>query len=194
MNSFAEWLRKLGFRLPDKSPKEDAVQAEMLVRSRMYKEEFRKWITRGHHQELLKNIYTTYTLNKLGVRSELPLHYMSGIGRHTVVIHYLDVYGKDVFPYLQDYFRDRIMRLGYQLYLSERLDLPKGRLERHILRPQVPAFNINDLPEQLYGNLEVSVFFADQRPVYLEIHAEHLSEQRFNKAFSFDELAELLFV
>ena len=67
MNSFAEWLRKLGFRLPDKTPKEDAVQAEMLVRSRMYKEEFRKWITRGHHQELLKNIYTTYTLNKLGV-------------------------------------------------------------------------------------------------------------------------------
>lgn len=194
MNPFSDWLRKLGFRLPDKSPKEDAVQAEMLVRARSYKEEYRKWITQGHHQELLKNIYTTFTLNKLGIRSELPMHYLGSLGKHTVVVHYLDVYGKDVFPYLQDYFRDRIVRLGYQLYLSERLDLPKGRLERHILRPQVPAFNINDLPEQLYGNLEVSVFYAEQRPVYLEIHAEHLSEKHFNKAFAFDELAELLFV
>jgi hypothetical protein len=67
-------------------------------------------------------------------------------------------------------------------------------VERHLLRPQVPPFSVSDKPEQLYGNIEIAVHYADERPLYLSIVAEKLNEQTHNKQYPFEELAEILFI
>jgi hypothetical protein len=106
--------------------------------------------------------------------------------------------GKHLFPFLQDYFRDRVMRIGYNLYLSDRQTINRiSHLEvvdRHVLRPHVPAFQFNDLPEQLYGTISIVVHYVDDRPLFLQITAETQSDKTFAPAFPFDELAEILFV
>jgi hypothetical protein len=174
------------------------LETEMLVRNHQEKQQYRDWIQKGNHQELLKNIYTSFTLSKLSVKGDLPLTYFQGKDRSQILLHYIDPFGKTVFPMLQDYFRDRIVRVGYQVFLSERQTVERmgylSGVERHLLRPQVPPFSVSDKPEQLYGNIEIAVHYADERPLYLSIVAEKLNEQTHNKQYPFDELAEILFI
>ncbi|MFM2286039.1 MAG: hypothetical protein RLZZ543_1536 [Bacteroidota bacterium] len=177
--------------------KDEPVRQEMLVRSHAHKQQYKSWVEQGGHSEMLKNLYTAYTLNKLGITGDVPMHvFVNGPSRH-VLLHYTDAMGKTLFPFLQDYFRDRIMRIGYNLYLSDRQTISRAghteQIDRHILRPALPAFQEPGKLEQLYGHITLSVHVIDERPLFLQISAETLQDKQYTAVFPFDELAETLF-
>jgi hypothetical protein len=183
------------------SPQNEAspeVLQEMLVRSARFKELYRNWISEGLHHEPLKNIYTSFTLSHSGISADIPMHVFKRGNSHHVLIHYFDGLGKNIPAFLQDYFRDRVMRIGYNLYLSDRQVIHRIShteiVERHVLRPYIPAFSLHDKPEQLYGNISIAVHYANDRPMFLELTAEHTISGDFAPAFPFDELAEILFI
>lgn len=173
------------------------VRQEMLVRSQSFKLHYTKWLGQKRHEEFLKNLYTSFTLNKLGIAGDIPLHYYQEPYSSHLLIHYIDKMGKDLLPFLQDYFRDRAMRLGYSLYLSDRKTLERlgyvEKTERHILRPGVSMFPGVGKQEQLYGVIELLLLYIDERPLYLSITAEASLDEGFSPCFPFDELAEILF-
>jgi hypothetical protein len=183
---------------PGKQDSSEAVVQEMLVRTHRQKQLFKTWIQEGRQHEVLKNIYTSYTLNKSGISGDVPMHVLLSGQHRQVIIHYLDVMGKHVFPFLQDYFRDRIMRMGYNLYLSDRQIIQRAShtetIDRHILRPYVPAVHLSDKPEQLYGVISVIVHRVNERPLYIQILAEAQHDPNLGEVFPFDELAEILFI
>lgn len=190
---FSQFVKRV-FAAPKK---EEPVRQEMLVRSYSYKQQYKTWINQGGHEEILKNLYTSYTLNKLQITGDVPMHvFVEGSSRH-VVLHFTDSMGKTLFPYLQDFFRDRIMRIGYNLYLSDRQIISRAghieQIDRHILRPAVPAFHSGDKLEQLYGHITIKVDYIDDRPLYLQISAEAIQDKAYGKVFPFDELAETIF-
>lgn len=192
MQQIRRWMQK-----PSNESQETVTQ-EMLVRSHKQKQLFKSWLQAGAHSEILKNIYTSFTLSKSGVSGDLPMHVFShGNSRH-IVLHYMDSMGKNQFAFLQDYFRDRIMRIGYTLYLSDRQLIHRYShvevVDRHVLRPYVPAFSIKDKPEQLYGTISIVVHSANDRPLFLEIFSEANTDDSLAPAFPFDELAEILFI
>lgn len=177
---------------------QDALAQEMLVRSHRQKQLFKMWLQENQHNEALKNIYTSFTLSKSGISGDIPMHVFSDRNSRHVLIHYHDMMGKQLFPFLQDYFRDRVMRIGYNLYLSDRQTINRVShlevVDRHVLRPHVPAFQLNDLPEQLYGTISIVVHYVNERPLFLQITAEIQPESNYAPAFPFDELAEILFI
>jgi hypothetical protein len=183
---------------PQTTSTQDALAQEMLVRSHRQKQLFKSWLHENQHNEVLKNLYTSFTLSKSGISGDIPMHVFSDRGSRHIIIHYMDMMGKHQFPFLQDYFRDRVMRIGYNLYLSDRQTINRiSHLEvvdRHVLRPHVPAFQLNDLPEQLYGIISIVVHYVDERPLFLQITAETQAESHYAPAFPFDELAEILFI
>jgi len=63
-----------------------------------------------------------------------------------------------------------------------------------VLKPYVPAFSLNDKPEQLYGIVSIQVHYANDRPMFLELSAEVSPSNEFSAPFPFDELAEILFI
>lgn len=169
----------------------------MLIRSYAYRRSYRKWIFQNQHVELLKNIYTAFTLNKAGIHGDLPLHYFPLKNGDQVLIHHLDFWGKSTFSFLSDYFRERLMRLGYKLYLSDFQQLIHqsriSRIERHILHPRSDISPFENTSTSLYGLIELTVQYSDDKPLFLSIRAEILQNNE-DQSFSFDELAELLFV
>jgi hypothetical protein len=181
--------------LPPK-PLSSGLEVEMLVRNHQFKQLYKNWVGKGFHQELLKNIYTSFTLSKLSIRGDLPLHFYTSPAQSEILFHYIDTIGKPTFSYLQDYFRDRIVRLGYQVYLSERKVVERmgyhSITERHLLKPNLLHHRFDEKVEQLYGNIEIAVHYADDRPVYMSIRSETLSDSHYRKPFPFDELAEIL--
>lgn len=187
-----KWLK------PQTTSTQDALAQEMLVRSHRQKQLFKSWLHENQHNEVLKNLYTSFTLSKSGISGDIPMHVFSDRHSRHIIIHYMDMMGKHQFPFLQDYFRDRVMRIGYNLYLSDRQTINRiSHLEvvdRHVLRPHVPAFQLNDLPEQLYGIISIVVHYVNERPLFLQITAETQAESHYAPAFPFDELAEILFI
>lgn len=169
----------------------------MLVRSFAYKRSYRKWISQNQHVELLKNIYTAFTLNKAGIHGDLPLHYFPLKNGDQVLIHQLDFLGRSTFSFLSDYFRERLMRLGYKLYLSDFQQLIHqsriSRIERHILHPRSDISPYENTSTGLYGLIELTVQYSDDKPLYLSIRTEVLRNND-SQPFPFDELAELLFI
>jgi hypothetical protein len=191
VRSFRKWL--VG------SPEvQEELRVEMLVRSHPFKQQYKRWISKNYNQELLKNIYTSYTLSKLSVAGDLPLNYFTEGKSHHILLHYIDPLGKMTFPFLQDYLRDKIIRIGYNLYLSDRRVIARAgyvdTIERHVLRPYVPSFSIAEKQEQLYGHVQVSVHYINDRPLLLQLTVEPSTEPDYNPPFSFDELAGLLFM
>jgi hypothetical protein len=172
-------------------------ESGMLVRSFAYKRSYRKWISQNQHVELLKNIYTAFTLNKAGIHGDLPLHYFPLKNGDQVLIHQLDFLGRSTFSFLSDYFRERLMRLGYKLYLSDFQQLIHqsriSRIERHILHPRSDISPYENTSTGLYGLIELTVQYSDDKPLYLSIRTEVLRNND-SQPFPFDELAELLFI
>jgi hypothetical protein len=177
--------------------KDEPVRQEMLVRTRTFKSQFKNWLAQGGQNEILKNLYTAYTLNKLGISGDVPMHvFVNGSSRH-VLLHYTDSMGNTLFPFLQDYFRDRIMRIGYTVSLSDRQVIARAghseQIERHILKPSLTGIQKIDKKEQLYGHITISVSTIDGRPLFLQITADTIQDKQYNSVFPFDELAETLF-
>jgi hypothetical protein len=87
--------------------------------------------------------------------------------------------------------------LGYKLYLSDFQQLIHqsriSRIERHILHPRSDISPYENAKTGLYGVIELTVQYSDAKPLYLSIRTEVLSNKD-SQHFSFDELAELLFV
>lgn len=179
-------------------PEEKPVRNEMLVRNHLFKQNYNKWLEQKKETEILKNLYTSFTLSKLGISGDLPIRYFSNGEQSSVLIPFIEPIGKDVLPRLQDYFRDRIMRIGYNLYVSERQIIARAgyneRVDRHILRPYVPAFSVDDMHEQLYGNIQISVNYVNDRPIFLELSAESINAPNYSAIYPFDELLEILFL
>lgn len=191
-------LRRIFSRFQSKQGKTADAQSGMLVRSFAYKRQYRNWIAQNHPTELLKNIYTTYTLNKAGIQGELPLLYFPLRNGDQILLHQLDLFGKSTLAFLSDYFRDRMMRIGYKLYLSDVQHIQHqshaAKTERHILQPRKDLALAGQKLPQLYGNIELRVQYCDDRPIFLSIRTEAIENTHYAPPYSFDELAELLFI
>ncbi|MBX7201736.1 MAG: hypothetical protein IT240_04935 [Bacteroidia bacterium] len=193
VSGIVKFVRQL-FYLPENNLNQ--VRHEMLVRPQSFRLMYQKWLKLHRHKEPLKNLYTSFTFGNLGIDGEMPLHVFQEESRKRLLIHYLDSFGKDLFPFLMDYFKECTLKLGYQSYLSDRKIVERlgyiEKTEKHVLRPASPVFIGNSRQEQLYGIITLQIKYIDERPLYLEILSEEIPGPDFAPAFSFAEFIEIL--
>lgn len=194
MIGLIKFVRHL-FNLPENSSEQ--VKHEMLIRSQSYRLAYQKWLRLGRNKELLKNFYTSYTLGRLGIAGEIPLHTFQDESRRHLLVHYIDNLGRDLFPFLLDYFKDSTLKMGYQVSLSERKIVERlgyiEKTEKHVLRPAVSSFQGAGRKEQLYGIISLQISYVDERPLFLELISEEIVHRNYTAAFAFDEYIEILF-
>jgi len=173
------------------------VRQEMLVRNVRYKSDYHLWLEQHKQVELLKTIYISFVLRKLNIAGDIPLHAYQQHESSNLIVHYIEPIGKNSFNYLFDYLKDRTVKLGYMLYLSDRQIIERNgfieKVERHLLRPQQSPYYLSENKEQLYGNIALSLIFINDKPLYLKIESSYALEKAYNQAFSFDDFAEVLF-
>jgi hypothetical protein len=195
MSGLVKFMRQLLY-LPEYP--QDQVKHEMLIRPQSFRLQYQKWVKQGRQSELLKNLYTSFTLGKLGIAGEVPLHYFQDEQRKHLVIHYIENMGRELFPFLHDYFKDRILKLGYQVFLSDRKVVERlgyiEKTEQHVLKPIVSSYPSGSRQEQIYGVVVLQIRYIDERPLYLELITEEIIDRNYASAFTFDELMEILFV
>lgn len=176
---------------------QNPIKQEMLVRNIRFKSDYHLWLEQGKQNELLKTIYISFMLRKLNIAGEIPLHAYSYDESNNLIIHFIEPIGKLHFCYLFDYLKERTIRMGYLLYLSDRQIIERNgyteKIERHLLRPHYSPFSLGDINDQRYGNISMNLVFINDRPLYLSIESTHLLEKAYEHSFSFDEFAEVLF-
>lgn len=173
------------------------VRQEMLIRKQSFRLSYNKWFLQKRKSEILKNLYTSFTLSKMGISGEIPMHYFQDSMRHFLLIHYIETLEKDELCFLQDYFKDAFIKSNYCVHLSERKIFERTgyieKSERHILKPKYNLFQIISGFERAFSILVINIQYINERPLYLEIIAERGPEQKFTTQQEADHLAELLF-
>lgn len=97
------------------------------------------------------------------------------------------------FIHLFDYLKERVMELGYVLYMSDTRTYTKSlwveTVQRHYLKP--PLKN-NSSEEgkfyQRFGNILIELLFRNDKLVNLKFRANTYHDHKFEKAESFTEL------
>lgn len=192
------WFGKI-LSLFREKPVSSEAGTEMMVRSREFKQRYRDWVNSGQADPLLQNLYTSATLGNLGLRGEMPMHCAKTSEAQVLVLHYMERYGKEGFAFLMDYFRDRLLRKGFQVSQSDRrmvqLEHFVARTERHVLRNQIPPQHVPEGTAVLpWPTVEILVYYADERPVYLEINAHNPTSRIPHGINITDDLADVFFV
>jgi hypothetical protein len=183
-----KWLKPI-------SP-ETRVDKKVLVRHEAYKFSYRKWLNTSKKEDILNRLHNSFMLRQLGVAGETPIHYNQTRKSHSLLIHYIDMIGKDQFSFLFDYLKDRTIKLGYHVYAADKQTVERegftDSMERYVLKPAVHIFSVNEKASQLYGQITLYNHIIDGRPVYIRLLIEHLDQNSFEKPHLASDLIEFV--
>lgn len=100
------------------------------------------------------------------------------------------------FEFLLDEFRDRVLKMDYSLYTSDRkyVEVPAGiqRIDKHYLKPN-PKAHPDGLFNQNYGNVLLELYSLNEKAQYLKCMVTVYSDHTFAEARPFEIFAECLF-
>lgn len=175
---------------------ETKVDKKVLLRHEAYKFSYRKWVVSSKKDDLLNRLHNSFMLRQLGVAGEMPIHYNHNKMNHSLLVHYIDMIGKDHFFYLFDYLKDRIIKVGYHVYAADKQTVERegftDSMERYVLKPAIHIFSVNEKATQLYGQITVYNHIIDGRPVYIRLLIEHLDQNSFEKPKQATDLIEFV--
>ena len=99
------------------------------------------------------------------------------------------------FEFLLDEFRDRVLKMDYSVYTSDRkyVEVPAGiqRIDKHYLKPN-PTPHPDGLFNQNYGNVLLELYSLNEKAQYLKCMVTVYSDRTFAEAEPFDTFAECL--
>lgn len=146
-----------------------------LERSGTYKKEYEAWKKSGRIQEILSVL-----------RAELEDSLASGEPTDVLGVHegkgFTGIYMKNddllegrEYPFLLDYFHERIKALNYHPYHSIEDQIPQSGFitskQIHYLKPKISSF---EPPyNQEYGNITLELEFTDDKPRFLKAFTNH---------------------
>lgn len=179
---------------PEKTNRPVEVQEE-LHRSSAYLNTYEEWKQSPEAATLLRRVEKSYHMQKNQTEGLYPVHLFNSAAANGFALSYHPSISRQEFHYLLDYWRDRVLSLGYRLANTDRQIKDKETYiqttEKHYLKPP-----INRKPpktEQRYGNILLEYVLIDNQPSYLKLMVTIYTDHLFTKAEPFEELVEFLF-
>lgn len=167
---------------------------EELRRSQAYQQAYGQWLGSKEAQELIGAVEKSYYLKKNQVAGEYPVHLFESAAANGFALSYHPNIQARQFQFLLDYFRDRVLTLGYRLANTDRQIKEKESYikttEKHYLKPPLSKGRIAD---QRYGNVLLEYVLIDQQPSYLKLMVTIYTDHLFTEAQAYDELLDYLF-
>lgn len=168
-----------------------ADETTVLQRDEIYSKGYENWKQSGKSVALLNELKTNFLHGEPieGALLDISFHYTPGANGFS--IEGSEKIDTDVFRYLADYFKEKVLPLNYRLYSAvletkNRVDKVIN-LERYYFKPA--AWSPEPPMEQLFGNIHIELEISNGKVDYLKVLATYYTGFDYKPANSFDELA-----
>ena len=196
MSYFDKLVSKLFF----KKPAGAADVHEVLKRSQHDQAAYQAWKGSQEQQELLQEIAKAYYYKKTNIGSELDVHLFNTDYANGFAVTYHPRVNPKNFQHLSEYFRDKVLEMGYRLVNADRRIIDRDRyvetIEKYYLKPPMSADDLSQeviQVNQMFGNIAIDHVLIDGKPSYLKVLASIYSDRQFQKAHSYDDFITGLF-
>lgn len=191
-----EFLDNLfGKLFPEKKENRPVQVMELLRRSHKYQMAYATWKESPEAAQILKAIDRSYYLKRNQIQGDYNIHIFQSAAANGFALTYHPALSAQFFQFLLDFWRDRMLAIGYRLANTDRQIREKNSyveiVEKHYLKP--PLTKNKPLAEQRFGNVLLEYMLVDQQPSYIKVMATIYSDRLFTEALSFDDLLEQLF-
>lgn len=173
---------------------------EVLKRSTVDQEAYEAWKGSGAQDVLLQEIAKAYYYKKTNISSDLDVHLFNTDYANGFAITYHPKISPKHFQHLSEYFRDKVLEMGYRLVNADRRIIDRDHyvetIEKYYLKPPMSAVDLSKeviQVNQLFGNIAIDHVLIDGRPSYLKVMASIYSDRQFQEAQSYDDFISGLF-
>lgn len=194
------YFDKLVNKLFSKKPKGVAAVHEVLKRSRAEQESYQDWKGSNEQEALLQEIAKAYYYKKTNITSELEVHLFNTAYANGFAITYHPKIQPRVFQHLSEYFRDKVLEMGYRVVNADRRIIDRDHyvetIEKYYLKPPLSAADLSQeviQVNQLFGNIAIEHVLIDGKPSFLKVLASIYSDRQFREAQSYDDFVTGLF-
>lgn len=180
---------------PDRQQNKPVQVMELLRRNVQYRQAFDEWKINEESKVLVKEIERSYYLEKNQIQGKYTIHLFRSPAANGFALTQHPDLSPQVFQFLLDLWRDRILATGYRLANTDRQIRDKGAYvettEKHYLKP--PLTKNQPQAEQRFGNVLLEFVIRDQEPAYIKVLATTYSDRIFTPPKPFDDLLDQLF-
>ena len=195
------YFDKLVSKLFAKKPSGTAAVHEVLRRSQKDQEAYQHWKGSSERHGLIQEIAKAYYYKKTNITSDLEVHLFNTDYANGFALTYHKKIGSKHFQHLTEYFRDRVIEMGYRLVNADRRILDRENyvetIEKYYLKPPLCAADLSQEViqiSQLFGNIAIDHVLINGKPSYLKVMASIYSDRQFQQAQSYDDFITSLFL
>jgi hypothetical protein len=192
MSFFENIIKKL---FPGESNSRRTLLHEVILRKKNEQLNYAQWLESELRQKQVREIKSAYTLRKHDISSPLTILIYNTSYSNGFALTYNKFFSESEFRFIFDYFRDKVLDMGYKIANSDRKIREKPNYietrEKHYLKPPI---NYNEgINDQKYGNILIEHISIDDKPDYIKVMANVYSDRYYSKPESFEDFMEKLF-
>lgn len=191
---------KLVSKLFSKKPPGTADVHEVLKRGQADQEAYEAWKVSEEQESLIQEIAKAYYYKKTNITSDLEVHLFNTAYANGFAVTYHPKVSPKHFQHLSEYFRDKVLEMGYRVVNADRRIIDRGQyvetIEKYYLKPPLSAADLSQdviQVNQLFGNIAIDHVLIDGKPSYLKVMASIYSDRQFQEAQSYDDFITGLF-
>lgn len=166
-----------------------------LTRSASFQKGFDEWKANTNFEETYSVIYGLFCRVAIDGNNHPAFHVFSSPKANGFYFNTHIGFEFDLYPYIFDSFKYRILELGYFLYISDRRysEVPMGvqQIDRHYLKPQNNKTSDGFL-DQKFGNILIELYFLDEVPQYLKVLSTVYAGKNYSNPLNFVSFGEEL--
>lgn len=194
------YFDKLVSKLFSKKPAGVADVHELLKRSQAEQASYQTWKGSPEQEGLIQEIAKAYYYKKTNITSELEVHLFNTAYANGFAVTYHPKVTPRNFQHLTEYFRDKVLSMGYRQVNADRRIIDRDSyvetIEKYYLKPPLNAEDLSQeviQVNQLFGNIAIEHVLIDGKPSYLKVLASIYSDRQFQEAHSYDDFITALF-
>ena len=135
-------------------------------------------------------------MKKQGIQSSVDVHILKSQYANGFAISFSEAFTEESFKHSFDWFKERVLELGYKISVADRKISEKNTCEETVekwyLKPLTEDLETG-IANQRYGNITVEKIEIDRKPNYIKFLASIYQDRLYTKALTFEELLENLF-
>jgi aspartyl/asparaginyl-tRNA synthetase len=189
--SFFEYIKvKLLTLRPDQPA---TVLHESFARSESELASYRSWLGTREKEQMLSYIYQEYRLSKAGQEDPDMIKFLKKPNLQGFTLRYPESMLALHFQHLHDYFKDKVIELGYYTTLSERRIIPRSdfteNIDRYKLNTLRPGEDlIREGSKNYFGTVFIDLYRIEEHPTHLKFFCSYPTPKDKGIAPSFDLL------
>lgn len=166
-----------------------------LVRSASFQRSLGEWRANANFEETYAVLYYLFSRVAVEEQGHPAFNVFSSPQANGFYFNRHTAFEFDLYPYILDSFKDRVLDFGYFLYTSDirynEVSAGVQQIDRHYLKPK-NTFTSGEVIDQKFGNILIELYYLDEVPQYLKVLATVYSGKSYSKPLDFNSFCAYL--